>query len=153
MMKNKIKEAPKLFWGDVCRFYKIGILIVTLWAIFSLTLGTPCTSVLLFGIPCPLCGITRAMWYCIRFQFANAFAIQPLWPLVPLGALIFILYRYFRLYSRKVFFIYCELALFMLCLLYGYRMITAFPSDPPYIYTEPNAVSLMKKIIDSINSK
>ena len=41
-------------------------------------------------IPCPGCGMTRAIFSALRFDFVQAFAYHPLFPLVPLIFLYFI---------------------------------------------------------------
>ena len=47
-----------------------------------------CWTALLFHVPCPGCGMTRAAMSLIRGEVGQAFALQPLSPLVvPLGAI------------------------------------------------------------------
>ncbi len=50
-----------------------------------------CPFKLVFGIPCPLCGITRAMMALVRGSFAEAFYYHPLWPLILSYGLILVL--------------------------------------------------------------
>ncbi len=50
-----------------------------------------CPLNFLFGIPCPLCGITRAFLSVLRGDFASAFYYHPLWPLVLLVILFIVL--------------------------------------------------------------
>lgn len=39
--------------------------------------GPACTWVMLFGYPCPTCGMTTAFAHTVRGQFLSAFAAQP----------------------------------------------------------------------------
>ncbi|SCW32189.1 Protein of unknown function [Ruminococcaceae bacterium YRB3002] len=41
-----------------------------------------CPMKLLFGLPCPLCGITRAFTAVIKLDFKEAFYYHPLWPVI-----------------------------------------------------------------------
>ncbi len=58
--------------------------------ILALLSAYKCPLDLLFGIPCPLCGATRAVLSAITGRFADAFYYHPLWPLFIIagGALI-----------------------------------------------------------------
>lgn len=40
--------------------------------------GIGCVFLHFFGIPCPGCGMTRAMWCLLRLDFAGAFRHHPL---------------------------------------------------------------------------
>lgn len=41
-----------------------------------------CPSALLFGLPCPGCGLTRALGHATHGQFHEAFLYHPIWPLI-----------------------------------------------------------------------
>ena len=43
--------------------------------------GFPCPLLLLTGLQCPLCGMTRAAASLLRLDFAAAFSYHALWPL------------------------------------------------------------------------
>lgn len=44
----------------------------------TLTIGSACPIRILFGLPCPACGMTRACLAALTFDFAKAFYIHPL---------------------------------------------------------------------------
>lgn len=54
----------------------------TALGIYSITLGCPFRRIL--GIPCPFCGMTRAVLSALRLDFAAAFHYHPLFFLAPL---------------------------------------------------------------------
>ncbi|MBQ8624945.1 MAG: DUF2752 domain-containing protein [Agathobacter sp.] len=54
----------------------------------------------IFGISCPGCGMTRAFLSLLRFDFASAFYYHPLFPLVILVALYWVL-EYFGIFQLK----------------------------------------------------
>jgi len=47
-----------------------------------------CPIALVFGVPCPTCGITRAIRCVLHADFAGAFHFYPLWPGIFLAAAI-----------------------------------------------------------------
>ena len=48
-----------------------------------------CPFPLILGLPCPGCGITRALCYATHGQFREAFSYHAIWPLL-LGYLVFL---------------------------------------------------------------
>ncbi len=56
-----------------------GALVVLLSA-----LRVPCFSILLFGIPCPGCGMTRAWLAVLRLDFSTAFSMHLMFWAMPL---------------------------------------------------------------------
>lgn len=149
-MKQAFSSAWELFKKDVKEYKWTVLAIVLCWALMSLLLGTPCILVLLFGIPCPFCGTTRAMWYAIQFRFADAFTLQPLWPLVPIAFLLGILTRYFKKLSFRWFVTLCTIFFCFFVLFYVYRMITQFPGTGSMEYVTPNLLFIIKNIIKNI---
>ena len=51
-----------------------------------------CPVEMIFGVPCPVCGITRALASLLRGDIGAAFFYHPLWPTVPIVAILYILY-------------------------------------------------------------
>ncbi len=61
----------------------LGILIVT--NIYD------CPLDYFLGIPCPLCGMSRAFLSLLRLDFADAFYYHPLWPVVVIVVIVLLL--------------------------------------------------------------
>lgn len=77
------------FFVKLWKKYKTEIFIicgiVALYTVLSV-IGIPtCPSKVLLGIPCPGCGISRALMSAIQLDFAAAFEYNPLWILVPVA--------------------------------------------------------------------
>lgn len=77
------------FFVKLWKKYKTEIFIicgiVALYTVLSV-IGIPtCPSKVLLGIPCPGCGISRALMSAIQLDFASAFEYNPLWILVPVA--------------------------------------------------------------------
>ncbi len=81
-MLNK-KEAKQLL--------PISAILLILWLLSVYGLYD-CPLDRFFGIPCPMCGITRALMSAADGDFRMAFYYHPLWILFILTAILFILY-------------------------------------------------------------
>ena len=68
----------------------LGIIILALLVVLGFY---RCPLRMIFGIPCPLCGITRAFLSLCTGHFAQSFYYHPLWPVVIIIAVVFVLSR------------------------------------------------------------
>ena len=57
---------------------------VFLYALLLRLIGITCPIRHLLGIPCPGCGITRALISALLLDFGGAFAYHPLWIMTPI---------------------------------------------------------------------
>lgn len=75
-----------IFWGS-----SLPALLVASFLYFPHSLSGPvlCPSALLLGLPCPGCGMTRALGQATHGHFREAFEYHAIWPLV-LGYLAFL---------------------------------------------------------------
>lgn len=75
--------------GEVLRLLGIQVLLgLLVWAVYFLGPGCPFRRV--FSVDCPGCGVTRACLLALRGDFADAWALHPLfWLVVPLWILLF----------------------------------------------------------------
>ncbi len=55
--------------------------ILTVFILILVTTGIGCPIRAVTGIPCPGCGITRALLAAMRLQWRSAFSLHPLFPL------------------------------------------------------------------------
>lgn len=58
--------------------------------------GKTCPFQILFGIPCPGCGMSRAFWSLIHFHFRESFSYHPLLCITPIFLLLIV-----RIAGRK----------------------------------------------------
>lgn len=52
-----------------------------------------CPIKLIFGLSCPTCGITRAIFHALKLDFSNAFYYHIFWPVVIVGIIAYVLYK------------------------------------------------------------
>ena len=90
------------------------ILVVTMLFVLAVTGVYKCPMDYIFGIPCPMCGITRAFIALTHGDIREAFYYHPLWPVAVIAG-IFYLLHFFEIIkiNRRTTDILC----FMICLL------------------------------------
>ena len=86
-----IKKWAVLIWRE----NKILIIplfcVALIYGIFFVT-GVSCPIKFVTGISCPGCGMTRAIFHALKFDFAAAFSFHPLWfGVIPALCAIFLL--------------------------------------------------------------
>jgi hypothetical protein len=79
---------PELIWGSILL---LAALLATAW-LFS-GIATPrCLLHAATGIPCPTCGMTRAIWHLLHGEIGRAFLLNPLMTAALLGAALYVCY-------------------------------------------------------------
>lgn len=83
-----------------------------------------CPLDFILGIPCPMCGMTRAVISAISGDFIGSFHYHPLWIVITLGVIFIILYelRVIRI-PKKAFTIICIILGVLLVLCYIIRLV------------------------------
>ncbi len=88
-----MKKTRKQILLTLCGF-------VVLLAAYSLLIGCPLRQ--LFGIKCPMCGMTRAFLRLLRLDFRGAFSLHPLWPLALVLLPLYLILELRRTGSGKI---------------------------------------------------
>lgn len=96
---------------------------------FSEVTGSICLIRGIIGIPCPSCGITRAVISFINGNIINAFKFHPLFWL-PFVVAVLIIFK--REFFKKILVI----AIISITIIYILRMVLLFPNVEPMKYNE-----------------
>ena len=67
--------------------------LITVFIIILILSFYRCPFYFFLGIPCPFCGMTRAFLCVLKGDLIEAFYFHPLWPLVIVAGIIFILVK------------------------------------------------------------
>lgn len=67
--ENRGKEIKERIQKDLKQYKKAVILTGMILGTMQILFQTVCPMRILFGIPCPGCGLTHAGWYVITFQW------------------------------------------------------------------------------------
>lgn len=100
-----------------------------------------CPSRFLFGAPCPLCGITRALKELLKGNLPLSFYYHPLWPLFVAAVTLYYLYScdVIKLKKSTINIISaCLCALFILC------FIMRHIQHSPVVAVNPDSSFIMK---------
>lgn len=97
-----------------------------------------------FGVPCPGCGMSRAAWNLLTFDFQDALFYHPLIVLMPLLAIILLFRNLPRIQPiyRSKWFWGAVVALFLI--VYAIRMYLYFPDIAPMDYYDQ---SLLERLL------
>lgn len=120
----KILKYP-LFWIIL---YLIYALVMNLFNLQS------CPIKLLIGIPCPGCGMTRAILCLLKFDFKGAIKYNALFIILLLVIVVFIFRKYNifkKLYHSKIFWITIGICILVY---YALRLIYVYPNEPMDYY-------------------
>lgn len=74
--------------------YIFAIILAVVITVLIITGIWKCPLKYIFGLSCPFCGITRAIYYAVQFNFDKAFYYHLFWPVVIIGIIIHILYEF-----------------------------------------------------------
>ncbi len=107
-------------------------------------LGSACPVYLIFGIPCPGCGMTRAWLYLFCGEVMKAFDFHPMFFAVPIVVFCLILCIIKpKLKKSKIFAgVYLVLCVAFLAT-YVYRMAVFFPDEEPINYNENSFLAIL----------
>ena len=137
-MKTKIKAIGLRIFKDI-KDYWIAVLAYLAYRISMIHFfGSACPFVLVFGLPCPGCGITRSMKYLLTFRFEEAFTINAAGILWFAFLLWFFISRYILGKRYKITSYLLILVLVLTIGYYVYMMINYYPNRIPYVFTKHN---------------
>lgn len=111
------------------------------YALIPFAFGQPnCVFKATFGLPCPGCGMTRACLAAAQLNFAEALYFHPLFGLIPLAIIALLVSRFSgRAIPRPL--IYSAAVLMLV--VYIFRMLTMFPTQPPMDYNPDSILGLI----------
>ena len=114
-------------------------------------LGHACPINLLFGVPCPGCGLTRACLCLFRGDVYGAIAMHPLVFTLPVifGCFIAAFFSEKFAYSKPLI-VLSAVGVALFLGVYVYRMATVFPSAEPMAYNKRSLLFLLLHLLRSL---
>lgn len=135
-----MKKIWQRVFADVKKFWPIPICIFIMYIVVHKLRGAFCPSVILFGLPCPGCGTTRAAIYLLKGEFTQAFHINPGIYLWVLFVLYIIVVRYIMGKPLKHATTFAAIIAILLIIRFAYGMYMYYPMEPPFSYTGGNVL-------------
>lgn len=121
-----------------------GIFLCVLFlTVMTAAAGKVCPSRLLFGIPCPGCGLTRAAFLLVQRDLHGSLLCNPF--LLPLlaGGLVFLFEHYLLERKARIFTLYISICIVLMIIVYIIRMKYWFPNRAPMTYEPENLLRLL----------
>lgn len=139
-MKQIIKRIEK----DIREYGMFGVALAVYYLAARALFHAFCPMVIATGIPCPGCGMTRALLFFVTGQWERSWNMNPLAVCWVALAVYFVVMRYFLGEKPKGILPMIYAVIAMMAVLYAWRMIREFPGTPPISYTGNN---LLEKIL------
>ena len=76
-LRQRLSDGLKILYQDIKSAKWAVILLTAYFAFLKIFLHSLCPVVLMTGLPCPGCGLTRAGFRVLRLDFYGAFKIHP----------------------------------------------------------------------------
>lgn len=120
----------------------MAIAVIAVYTVFmNLVFHAFCPMVILTGLPCPGCGMTRALFFLITGRPKQAVWMHPMSIPVVCLLLYFLWNRYILGRKAKGMGVLTGITCVILVVVYLWRMYCFFPDRIPYIYKEYNILS------------
>lgn len=129
---------------DIKNLWPAAIAVVVYVVLFHLIFHAFCPMVIVTGLPCPGCGMTRSLFCLATGRVGQSLWMHPMG--IPIAGLIFYFLwnRYVLGRNAKGMKVLIIAAIVLLVVLYIWRMHLYFPDRIPYVYKEDN---IMAKIL------
>lgn len=136
-----MREIGKRIWHDVESYWAAAAALALYTIMVNLFFHHFCPMVIISGLPCPGCGLTRSFIYLATGRIQKSIYINPMG--IPIAAILIYFFwnRYILGRDAKWMTRLITIAIVMLLVLYFWRMYVFFPNRVPYIYTEGNVLS------------
>ena len=137
-MKNKMRDIVKRIKKDFQNFWMAAVAIGIYMSLVNVIFRAFCPMVIVTGLPCPGCGMTRSVIYLLTGHVSESIHIHPMGIVVVCLFLYFAWNRYIIGRNPKGMMVIIAIALVALIAFYIWRMYLYFPDRVPYVYKEGN---------------
>ena len=137
-IKKNIKDCLYLVPALLSSFIVMSIL--------NRIFGTVCTMKIIFGIPCPGCGLTRATKLLCTGHIKESLDMHPLLILIIIGAILYVYLTCVNKNHNKIIVYYALVCTIIFIAFYIYRMIEYFPNKEPLVYFHGNLLEHFIKL-------
>lgn len=126
---------------DIKNLWSVAVAVAIYAVLVNLIFHAFCPMVIVTGLPCPGCGMTRSLFFLATGRVGQSLWIHPMG--VPIAALVFYFLwnRYVLGRNAKGMKVLVIVAIVLLVILYIWRMRLYFPDRIPYVYEEDNILA------------
>ena len=136
-----MKKVGERICQDIKNLWPAAAAVAIYTALVNLIFHAFCPMVVLTGLPCPGCGMTRSLFFLATGRIGQSLWMHPMG--IPIACLIFYFLwnRYIAGKNAKGMKVLIITAIVLLVVLYIWRMHLYFPDRPPYVYREDNILA------------
>ncbi len=138
-----MKEIGQRILKDAKLFWPIPIIVGVIYVVVNKIEGAFCPSVIVLGLPCAGCGLTRAGIYVLQGRFIDAFYMNPTIYLWILFLLYIIIVRYILGKPLKHLTTIVAVLGIVMMVRFLIGMYLYYPDRPPFSYTGGNTLEGM----------
>lgn len=149
-MKGYCAVIGKRIAADIRAYWQFIVVFLLYDLITHLIFRALCPALIVTGLPCPGCGMSRSMFYFAIGQWQRGWNMNPLGILWLLLVVYFFVMRYILGKKAKGVLQMGGVLVVLMVLLYTYRMYHYFPGKPPISYTPGN---LLEHIVPGYERK
>ncbi|MCH5256861.1 MAG: DUF2752 domain-containing protein [Lachnospiraceae bacterium] len=145
-----MKQTGARIWKDIREYWMAAVVLLVYTIAVNLIFHNFCPMVIVSGLPCPGCGLTRSIVCLISGRLSQSLYINPMG--IPIACILIYFFwnRYITGRKAKGMTVLITCVVFMLLVLYICRMYMFFPNRVPYVYTENNILSRYFSIYEQI---
>ncbi len=132
------RRIRRRLWADIREYWKFGAAFAAYDRLVMWLFGAFCPSVIVAGLPCPGCGMTRSVFCFATGQFEKGWQMNPMGILWLFLAIYFCIMRYGLGKKPAGVLQIGGCLVVMMAVLYLYRMYREFPGAEPLCYTPGN---------------
>ena len=128
-------------WQDVKNMWVAAAAIAVYTILVNMIFHAFCPMVIFTGLPCPACGMSRALLYLLTGNISASVQMHPVGLWIVCLFLYFAWNRYIKGRDAKGMKILLGMTFVMLIICYVWRMFLYFPDKVPCIYTKRNVLA------------
>ena len=136
-----LKQAVIRLWQDVKNMWMAAAAIAVYTILVNVLFHAFCPMVIFTGLPCPACGMTRALFYLLTGNISASVQMHPLGPWVVCLFLYYAWNRYIKGREARGMKILLGMTFAMLIICYVLRMLLCFPDKAPCVYRKRNVLA------------
>ncbi|MDE7020579.1 MAG: DUF2752 domain-containing protein [Lachnospiraceae bacterium] len=140
-MVINMKEIKERICQDIKNLWPAAVTIVFVMIMMNVVFHAFCPMVVLTGLPCPGCGMTRSLFYLLTGRIGRSVWMHPM-GIPAAGIMLYYLWnRYIGGKRAKGMKFLIAISIFLLVILYFVRMYCFFPDREPYVYMKDNILA------------
>lgn len=140
-MREYVKTVCGRIAADIKEYGMAVVALLIYTVVTNLVFHAFCPLIIVCGIPCPGCGVSRATASFLTGRWQQAWQLNPMIFPIVITAAYFGWNRYLMGSRAKGIKAMIVGLLILMIVVYGVRMYLYFPNRVPYVYTEDNILA------------